>query len=273
MGVEGYRHSEQGILNNTQIFFGKILYQKKNLTEKKSMPFARRSLRRRTTYRRRPFRSRRYAYPQSRGYPQRVPRSVGGLRGDCQVRKMRFALKAGDSHELTSTTGSIATQVMRANDLYDPNYTGAGAQPRTFDQYMAMYRHFAVLGFKITTFWTYGTGSATSNSMICAVTLKDGVVALANKSDIIEHSKSKSIVLSAEADRRKLIHKYSYRMNGPTAITNMSNLWGTSASSPTEGWYFHLNAYAVNTTTETASVTGWIDFTVLLFHPIQPASS
>lgn len=226
------------------------------------------------TVTRRPYRARRYAYPQSRGYPQRVPRSVAGFRGDCQVRRMRFAIKAGDSYTLTSSTGALATtQVFRANDLYDPNYTGAGAQPRTFDQYMAMYRHFAVLGSKITTFWTYGQGSSTSQSCVISLTLKDGVSAIGSAADIIEHSKTKSRVISAESDRNCIVHKYSYRINGPTAITNMSNLWGTSSGSPTEQWYFHANMYALGSATESVDFSGWIDFVVLLFHPIEPSQS
>lgn len=47
----------------------------------------------------------------------------------------------------TGAGGTYATeQVMRLNSLYDPDFTGAGHQPRYFDQMAAMYRKYIVYG-------------------------------------------------------------------------------------------------------------------------------
>jgi len=42
-------------------------------------------------------------------------------------------LTYGENISLTSTTGALATYQFAMNDLYDPNFTGTGHQPRFFD--------------------------------------------------------------------------------------------------------------------------------------------
>lgn len=45
--------------------------------------------------------------------------------------------------------GGVATQVMRANSLFDPNQTGTGGQPPGVDQWAAFYQHYTVLSSTI----------------------------------------------------------------------------------------------------------------------------
>lgn len=46
---------------------------------------------------------------------------------------------------LTSSAGSVASYQFRANDVYDPNYTGTGHQAKCFDEMMGIYSSFVVL--------------------------------------------------------------------------------------------------------------------------------
>lgn len=223
--------------------------------------------RRRTTARRR-FNPRR----GSRIY--RVPRRVRSIRGEHEVHKLRFAINDGNMWQLTSTSGALATpKVYRANDVYDPYFTGAGSQPRGFDQIMPRFRHFMVLGSKIVTIWSYGVGSSTSNSMSCAITLKDGTTAIADSKDLIEHPRTRVKTISAETDSCTVVGKYSWRINGLSSPLDDNTLWGTVAASPTSQYYFHLNAFSPNGGTEDAWVTGYIDYTVVFFQAIEPAAS
>lgn len=49
-----------------------------------------------------------------------------------------------------SGTGTPAHYTFSANGMYDPDISGAGHQPMGFDQWMAIYDHYTVLGSKIT---------------------------------------------------------------------------------------------------------------------------
>lgn len=61
----------------------------------------------------------------------RVPPSVGAFRGEYLIRKLVYIGDSGSSFAMTSTTGALATDhIFRANDLYDPNQSGVGGQPR-----------------------------------------------------------------------------------------------------------------------------------------------
>lgn len=243
------------------------------------MPYFRRRFRRRAPRRRTAIsRFRRANTVNERRNNAVIPRSVSSYRGEMTIRRVRYAIgnTGGYATTMTSSSGALAsTYVLRANDLYDPDFTNTGHQARGFDQIIAMFRNFCVLGSKIVTYWGYGQGSATSYDMNCSVILKDGTTAMSNAQDIMEHPRVRSRILTAEVgDRLRIVHKYSWRINSIRNPLDNDKLWGTSAQSPTEGWYYHLNAYTNDgTSSETASVSGYIDFTVAFFHAQQPSAS
>lgn len=204
----------------------------------------------------------------------RVPRSVGSFRGEYIIRKLKYIGDSGAAFQLNSTSGALATDLtFRANDLRDPNEGGVGGQPRQFDELMALYRNFVVLGSKITLDCSYGTGSSTSNDILVSCILKDGTTAMASAKDVMEHPRNKYIILSAENDRKRLVHKYSWKILGNQAPLDNQNAWGSSGGSPVEQFYYHINAYAPNGTNETASIVLMVEYTAVFFHAIQPSAS
>jgi len=180
----------------------------------------------------------------------------------------------GDSHILTSTTGTVSTDyVYRANDMYDP-YAGVGGnQPRGFDQYMAMFRNFAVLGSKVTINVGYGQASATSNDMLVAIVTQDGSTSITNKNTIRESPRLRYRMCTASNGRTSLSSTYSFKINGVKDVIDNDKLWGTSSSSPTEQWYYHVVAYQPDGNTDTLTFTGHIEYTAIFFHAITPPAS
>lgn len=68
----------------------------------------------------------------------------------------------------------VAVVRIRANDLYDPEVDLGGQQPMGFDQWMANYDHFCVVGSKIRVqFINPNTGSFTPG--MCGIMLSDAV--------------------------------------------------------------------------------------------------
>ena len=62
---------------------------------------------------------------------------------------LRVKHKFTQEYELNDTDGLGRWQVFRANSLFDPDYTGAGTQPRLHDQMAEMYKYYTVLGCKV----------------------------------------------------------------------------------------------------------------------------
>lgn len=78
------------------------------------------------------------------------PRRVDNLKSELVTIKtvgipdrLRVWLKFADN-TAWNNTGTIM-QVYRTNSVFDPNFTGAGGQPRYFDQWSAMYGTYCVL--------------------------------------------------------------------------------------------------------------------------------
>lgn len=81
---------------------------------------------------------------------QQVPRAPAmrttTLGGDKKLVKLKYS----DQFQLSvGAAGLPVGYVMSLNGLYDPNITGVGHQPRGFDQYMAMFGRYCVIGAKI----------------------------------------------------------------------------------------------------------------------------
>lgn len=62
---------------------------------------------------------------------------------------MRSTLTYDETIQLTSGPAMV-THYFALNGLYDPNITGTGHQPMYYDQIMALYNHYHVLGTKMT---------------------------------------------------------------------------------------------------------------------------
>lgn len=83
----------------------------------------------------------------------------------------RAKLRYSENISLTSTAGSTGVYTFRANFPYDPNETGAGHQPMSYDQWGQMYNHYVVVGSKITILQMSGGAAATAT--ISGVYLSD----------------------------------------------------------------------------------------------------
>lgn len=58
-------------------------------------------------------------------------------------------LRYTETVELNAPGGGAAFFVVRANGMFDPNFTGTGHQPLGFDQWMLAYTHFTVVGSRM----------------------------------------------------------------------------------------------------------------------------
>lgn len=155
-------------------------------------------------------------------------------------------LKYVTTFSLDPAIGSGGTYVFSANGCYDPDITSTGHQPYGFDQIMAMYNHYTVVGSKI----TVNLCSAQTIPMYAGVLLR---------SDNITDNSLAAVQLEQPGNKMKLIGYGTSTGSGATprtmtckfstrkffsksrgAIVEDSLLRGDALSNPAEQAYYHV---------------------------------
>lgn len=103
------------------------------------------------------------------------------------------------------------------DNCYDPDFTGGGHQPRTFDEWTNMYNRYTPLGLKVTATFTNLMSSATPMTVGMCFTTEPG--AISSLADISETRYSKTVVLGGpnQGSCTKTISMY----------ISKRKLWGT----------------------------------------------
>jgi len=158
---------------------------------------------------------------------------------------------------LTSTTGSLATYVVSANSMYDPNVTAAGHQPMYFDELAAIYDHYTVVSSycKI----TITTGSSSNAAAQIVLALDDDATGTGNINYAAEGNRSVVKTIANAANQPVILTSaWSAKSFGPNPLDN-DNLQGSSAASPTEvsNWILYLNSLNGATTAVNLGIEIW----------------
>lgn len=209
-----------------------------------------------------------YRQKQRRGY---FP--ITNLAPSQRVVKLRFALADGDVHNITSSTGSIGQYVYRANGMYDPYAGAGGTQPRGFDQYMLMYRHYTVVYSRIKLVFCL-SAEATSSNMKVGVYLRDTTTSLTTEKDICEFPRMRAAVLTRDTNPVKISMGFNARkfftVKDPL---DEDDLKGTSGADPAQDADYHVWGFSLNNQSETCMFSGYIDYIAVLSTPILPTAS
>lgn len=172
--------------------------------------------------------------------------------------KMRYSTRIQ-----LSPTVLAAVHVFRANDLYDPDFTGVGHQPRGFDQLMQLYDHFRVLYSKINVKFANGDGNLSQH---VGIALRDDSPAEANDIDYIEQGTVRSRVLgrsdSTPTGMLSLSCTPSKFLGQPATNSNMR---GTVTTTPVELAFYHVFAQGL----ATASDPGVVDCILTIDYLVQ----
>jgi len=77
--------------------------------------------------------------------------------------RCRAQLKYTSYVNLDPPVGTVGLQYIRCNSVYDPDATGAGGQPRGFDQYAQLYDQYTVTNAKMKCWAVLPPGTGASN--------------------------------------------------------------------------------------------------------------
>lgn len=84
------------------------------------------------------------------------------------------------AEQTLSAGATIQDHIYRLGSVYDPDYTGTGAQPMLFDQWAAIYSKYTVLSTHVTVQPTYASGS-TVNPSFLGVTISTSSTSVASE--------------------------------------------------------------------------------------------
>lgn len=140
-----------------------------------------------------------------RGIMGDAPRELAIIPGLGFPARMRAKLRYNETFGLTSTAGALNVYTFYANALYDPNQSGGGHQPMYFDQFMAVYDHYKVIGAKVQVTCCQGQGTTVADPTWVALIQNDDatISTVSQFNQLIEWG---------------LINKYRI-VNGPYGIT------------------------------------------------------
>lgn len=177
---------------------------------------------------------------------------------------------------LSPSLGVAAVHVFSANGTYDPDITGAGHQPRGFDQLMALYDHNVVIASEIRVDYP-GTGvGGNDNPGIAFVAVRDFTTVGTTENDYLElgdctyeitsptHGYPTRLMMSCNPN------KYLGRA-GPLSDPNLKN---SVSNNPAEQAFWHVGlnrATSLEINALTVLVT--IKYTCVLIEPKDPGSS
>lgn len=187
------------------------------------------------------------------------------------VRKLRYSTSVA----LVATSGVVVSQVFRANDLFDPDFTGTGHQPMGFDQLMLWYNHFTVMEATITvsfknTLTVPGTCSLRVDGDSTALTVIDRILELGGcVFDTLGGfgDTTKKLVLRADIGKLQGVNR--------SALTADVSLQGSSSASPVECTYFHVQYWNSSGVTSSCYADILIEYTAHFCEPrnLTPSKS
>lgn len=182
--------------------------------------------------------------------------------------KVFTKLKYVQQISLDPAAGSFSDHTFRANDCFDPDFSGAGHQPRGFDQWMANYSKFVVVGSKMTV--KASTNSTGSIDTVIAVRTNTLSTSPGSTIDFLEDRKNRYKILAPNASEGlTLSTNYSHKTWLRSKPLTDDTAHGNSTGSPTNLVYFQVLAGAmdVNNPAQVDFVVE-IDYLVCFFDPL-----
>ncbi len=219
--------------------------------------------RRRRTRRRTRFRTRR----------RRRPRIGKTLFGNKRTVKLRY--NTSFSVELPAL-GVVDDRIILANGITTPELVG-GHAPRGFNQLMALYDHYTVIGSKCTAMWSVDGANLNRPTVNCNITLRDNTTPLTVFEDIMEDRNTKFRTMNPSGNSVMVRKGYSLkRFFSVVNALDRDNMRGTVNLNPAEQASYHItsrNADLEDTTTPTTYINVMIDYIVIFHEPFQPSIS
>lgn len=159
-----------------------------------------------------------------------------------KVAKLRYV----DFPTLDAQASALITRVYSANGCYDPLWHVGGKQPTGFDQWMAVYNHYTVLGSRITVTpvqMASGTVGIVNLLLTSSATEPTGFTSVENMLES-RTANSKLLISGVNGQLPKAISTTknfsAKKFFGIRNFIGKADYKGDNASQPAEGAFFHV---------------------------------
>jgi len=208
----------------------------------------------------------------------RLPRVVAPtsrLNGSNGFPSVQRVVLTFESQHTLNPGAAVAQYTFRGNSLYDPDYTGAGQQPRYYDTYSTVYGKYRVFGSRMTIDIINGSPSAAVSMAVLPWT---DVVTFTSWSQVAELPEARVTTMVPIASRvsKRLFHAAkTSAVCGLRSRQVMDEDWGASVgSNPLQIWYWNVCVASVDGTTNVAvSFRVRIEFDCEFYDRIDPGLS
>lgn len=178
-------------------------------------------------------------YKKRRG--MQITRQLGSAPASkTQIAKLVFC----EQIAIDPSTGGSASATYNAGGCFDPRVNLGGLQPRGFDQWMAFYEHFVVLGSKITCMYqTTGLQPSDGNGIVGIYLKANSSQEIQSIPELIEQQNSTYAPIGPVGGRNAvtLSKKYSAkRFLGRSNVLSDPTLKGTINGDPSESAYYEI---------------------------------
>lgn len=191
-------------------------------------------------------------YNRKPKYTRRGKNSIYSIRniGTVFPSVLTCKLKYSQTFNFTSTT-TMAYNVYRANDLYDPDYSGTGHQPMGSDQLFTLYNRCLVYASSIEVRASCNT--ANQSALIGVVPLST-FTAISGDIDLLGEKKNARTKVTNEGGPSAYIKHYGSvkSIRGVNGLNTDDDTYVcTNTASPALIWYWHVLAQNLDIATST----------------------
>lgn len=190
---------------------------------------------------------------------------------------IKRTLKSVDSTTYNPVTGTVAVNYINLNSLTDPfGSISASVQPLGYDQHMAMYRHYCVIGWQVKV--EYCTADNTNSVVVGCTVQPESTTSLSNYKQYMECKGTKSLMLTPDIDKGVILMSGSVKKwlmpRGGKLLTDDS-FSGSVSSSPATPLYLHLWAEGIDSGIDPGNVIMLITIkqTAVFYSPVTPSRS
>lgn len=190
---------------------------------------------------------------------------------------MYVTLKYADTYSFVNTTGVASQQIMNLNSLFDPDRTGTGHQPYSYDQLAGtLYSRYRVLKTR----WkvTFGSANATVYSVVIPSNnlLNTAITGQASYAAACENPRARSSMVPATGRNVTVTGSLSLNvLNGVTPQEYLADdrFQAVYNASPAEVMVLYAACYNENASTVTTNILIELEYMVDFHDPIPLAQS